>query len=97
MIWFCDIFGPHSHYSIPLVPEYPGQRSFQGRIVHSHDYRHAEDFKDARVLCLGAGASGQDIALDLASSVKQVTKIKKGFGPLFLLKMTINPNPQTGH
>ena len=40
--------------------------------MHSHNYRTPEDFKSKRVLCLGAAASGQDIAIDLSSKAEMV-------------------------
>lgn len=46
---------------------------FKGTIVHSHDYRVPDPFKDKVVVCLGGAASGQDICLDIATQAKQVT------------------------
>lgn len=60
------------HYSIPIIPDLPGLSRFQGTVIHSHSYRHPEDFSDQRVFCLGAAASGQDIALDIASQAQKV-------------------------
>ena len=54
------------------MPKTPGQDEFAGQILHSHDYRHPEDFSGKRVLCLGAGLSGRDIAMDLAPHADQV-------------------------
>ena len=31
------------HFSVPFIPEYKGMNSFPGRIMHSHDFRDAED------------------------------------------------------
>jgi cation diffusion facilitator CzcD-associated flavoprotein CzcO len=45
---------------------------FKGTIVHSHDYRVPDPFKDKVVVCLGGAASGQDICLDIATQAKQV-------------------------
>lgn len=62
----------NGHYSIPLIPLLPGLSSFKGRVVHSHNYRDPKEFAGEIVLCLGAGASGQDIAMDMLSHAKQV-------------------------
>lgn len=62
----------NGHYTIPLVPDIEGAGIFNGTIVHSHDYRAPETYKDQVVVCLGAAASGQDISLDLASQAKKV-------------------------
>ena len=40
------------HFSVPFIPEYPGMKSFPGRIMHSHDFRDAEEFRDKNVVVL---------------------------------------------
>lgn len=50
----------------PAIPDWPGLGEFQGELVHAADYRNAESFRGRRVLVVGAGNSGTDIALDLA-------------------------------
>lgn len=61
------------HYSTPLVPKLEGMKDFKGTVIHSHDYRVPDPFKDKFVVCLGGAASGQDICLDIASQAKQVS------------------------
>jgi len=46
---------------------------FGGVVMHSHDYRDPEPFKDRRVLILGAGPSGTDIAVEISPLVNKVT------------------------
>ncbi|MGZ8259078.1 MAG: flavin-containing monooxygenase, partial [Caldimonas sp.] len=50
----------------PNVPEIEGEREFAGTIVHSRDYRSAAPFAGRRVLVVGMGNTGAEIALDLA-------------------------------
>lgn len=50
----------------PIVPSLPAQESFNGRILHSRDYRNARPFAGQRVLVVGIGNTGAEIALDLA-------------------------------
>ena len=50
---------------IPYQPHYPGEETFTGQIVHSHDYQNPSHYKDQRVLVVGMGNSGAEIALDL--------------------------------
>jgi putative flavoprotein involved in K+ transport len=50
--------------NVAFVPDWPG--SFAGRIVHSSDYRNAEPYRGRRVLVVGGGNSGAEIAVDLA-------------------------------
>jgi trimethylamine monooxygenase len=51
------------HYSVPNVPHFPGFDRFPGRILHSHDLRDVRELANRRVLIVGAGDSGEDIAL----------------------------------
>ena len=67
---FLHIF--HSHYAVPLSPEFPGQNNFIGEIIHSHNYRKPEPYKDKTVVLLGANSSGQDIAIELSKVAKEV-------------------------
>ena len=69
---FDAVFVGVGHYSLPLVPTIPGMDQFGGLVMHSHDYRVPEAFTGMRVLCLGAAASGQDIALEIATKAKEV-------------------------
>lgn len=50
---------------VPNVPHWPGQDTFPGWIIHSRDYSNGEAFRDKRVLVVGFGNSGAEIALDL--------------------------------
>lgn len=52
------------HHWLPRTPMFQG--SFRGRILHAHDYRTPEMFAGGRVLVVGMGNSGCDIACDLA-------------------------------
>ena len=40
------------HFSVPFIPEYKGMNSFPGRIMHSHDFRDAEEFRGKNVIVL---------------------------------------------
>ena len=53
------------HYNEPLVPRWPGEDEFRGRIIHSVDYRSGRAFAGERVLVIGIGNSGAEIATDL--------------------------------
>jgi len=50
---------------VPKVPRWSGQETFPGPIVHTHDYTNGERFRGQRVLIVGFGNSGAEIALDL--------------------------------
>jgi cation diffusion facilitator CzcD-associated flavoprotein CzcO len=50
---------------IPVIPRWPGQESFAGPVVHSSAYRNGASFRSQRVLVVGFGNSGAEIAIDL--------------------------------
>ena len=52
----------------PYRPSWPGSDVYQGPVVHSSDYRNPDAYKDKRVLVVGFGNSGGEIALDLANA-----------------------------
>lgn len=53
-------------WSAPVRPRLPGDERFAGPILHSRDYRNPQPFRGQRVLVVGAGNSGAEIAVDLA-------------------------------
>ena len=40
---------------------------FPGRILHSHDFRDAEEFRNKNVIVLGSSYSAEDIAYNVIS------------------------------
>uniref|UniRef100_M1DJU7 Flavin-containing monooxygenase n=1 Tax=Solanum tuberosum TaxID=4113 RepID=M1DJU7_SOLTU len=44
-----------------------GIENFKGKIIHSSDYRSGEKYKDKKVLIIGSGNSGMEIAFDLSN------------------------------
>ncbi|KAI0155802.1 hypothetical protein BJ166DRAFT_531372 [Pestalotiopsis sp. NC0098] len=62
------------HYSVPYVPRIEGLEEFArqrpGSVIHSKHFRGRDDFKDKRVVIVGASVSGADIAFDLTSTAK---------------------------
>jgi len=51
------------HFTTPKAPYYPGFESFPGRILHSHDFRNANEFKNQNLLIMGSSYSAEDIGL----------------------------------
>jgi len=49
------------HFSTPNVPEFEGIRTFNGRVMHAHDFRDALEFKGKDVLIVGRSYSAEDI------------------------------------
>ncbi|KHJ97124.1 Flavin-binding monooxygenase-like protein [Oesophagostomum dentatum] len=61
------------HHKVPHWPEkWPGQESFKGRILHSHDYKEPTGYEGKRVVTVGIGNSGADIAVELSRVASQV-------------------------
>lgn len=50
----------------PFWPTYPGRASFQGRQLHSHDFRLPEDLSDGHVVVIGGGTSAVQLTLAIA-------------------------------
>jgi cation diffusion facilitator CzcD-associated flavoprotein CzcO len=59
--------------SNPLSPDISGREDFQGEIIHSVDYRRPDRYRDKRVLVVGVGNSGGEIASELGTTGANVT------------------------
>ncbi|XP_014244539.1 flavin-containing monooxygenase FMO GS-OX5-like [Cimex lectularius] len=62
----------NGHYHTPMYPTIPGMETFTGEQFHSHDYRHPEIFTGKNVIVIGAGPSGLDLSLEIATKAKKV-------------------------
>ncbi|KAK6777963.1 hypothetical protein RDI58_024681 [Solanum bulbocastanum] len=49
------------------IPNVVGIENFKGNIIHSSDYKSGEQYKDKKVLVIGSGNSGMEIAFDLSN------------------------------
>ena len=58
---FDHVICASGHFSTPNVPFYEGFDTFNGRIVHAHDFRDAREFEGKDVLVMGASYSAEDI------------------------------------
>ncbi len=52
-------------YRIPILPKWDGRATYNGDLVHSSRYTNALPYIGKRVLVVGAGNSGTEIATDL--------------------------------
>lgn len=59
---FAGLLIANGTLSSPNMPSFKG--SFSGEMIHSSQYRHPAQFDGKRVLVIGAGNSGCDIAVD---------------------------------
>ncbi len=58
----------NGHNWWPKTPAYPGQQDFAGEILHSADYKGADVLRGRRVLVVGAGNTGCDVAVESAQN-----------------------------
>lgn len=80
----------YAHWTAPVVviatgwadfphrPHWPGMDGYRGEIVHSGEYRNPAPYEGKRVLVVGFGNSGGEIALDLAEAGIDVTLAVRG-------------------
>lgn len=62
----------------PVIPEVPGD--FTGESLHSFDYRSSDLFRGRRVLIVGGGNSGCDIACDAARTAERAfISLRRGY------------------
>lgn len=62
----------------PYTPSFPGMSVYQGQLLHSAVYRNPAPYAGKRVLVVGFGNSGGEIALDLAETKVDVTLAVRG-------------------
>ena len=76
----------NGHHWDPRLPKYNG--SFNGTIMHSHQFKNNEIFKDKNVLVVGGGNSACDIAVEVSRVAKKThISMRRGyhFIPKFLM------------
>ena len=62
----------------PYRPSWPGSEIYRGPVVHSSEYRNPTSYAGKRVLVVGFGNSGGEIALDLATAGVDVALAVRG-------------------
>jgi cation diffusion facilitator CzcD-associated flavoprotein CzcO len=60
----------NGHNWSPKRPDYPGLADFAGQVIHSAHYKSADQLRDRRVLVVGAGNTGCDIAVEAAQNAR---------------------------
>lgn len=62
----------------PNIPKFPG--SFSGTMMHSAEYKSADQLRDKRVLIIGCGNSGADIAVEAVHHAQSVDiSLRRGY------------------
>jgi hypothetical protein len=91
-------------HNVPRLPAWPGADEFEGRLVHSVDYRSGAEFSDRDVLVVGLGNSGAEIAADLVEqgarsisvavrSIPPITSREIARIPVQLFGLVLHPLP----
>ncbi|VUC35020.1 unnamed protein product [Clonostachys rosea] len=67
------------HAGEPLVPSFPGQPEFKGQVYHGsqHDEASESKVKGKKVIVVGTGNSGHDIAEDFYHAGAEVTMLQR--------------------
>lgn len=72
LVWAAGI------WAAPVEPELPGRARFAGEVLHARDYRGPEAFRGRRLLVVGAGNSGKDVAVAAVGVAASVTVAVRG-------------------
>ncbi|XP_053398441.1 flavin-containing monooxygenase 5-like [Mercenaria mercenaria] len=60
------------HHAEKNMPDFPGLDRYKGYVTHTHDYKDYRGYEDKRVLIIGIGNSGGDVATELSRISAQV-------------------------
>ncbi len=93
------------HYHIPNMIHIDGVDQFPGRVLHSHDFRGAEEFAGLHVLLIGSRISAEDIALQCVKFGTRLVTISARRPPVELkwpigiktAPMTVRVEGRTAH
>jgi len=55
--------------STPVIPNFPGRESFQGKTFHTNNWDHSYDYRGKRVAIIGSGASAAQVIPAIADKV----------------------------
>lgn len=68
------------HLGLPKIPNFPGQDLFKGRIYHGSQHQDAglDSPRGKKVVVVGTGNSGHDIAQDFYEHGAEVTMLQRG-------------------
>uniref|UniRef100_A0A665UUM0 Flavin-containing monooxygenase n=1 Tax=Echeneis naucrates TaxID=173247 RepID=A0A665UUM0_ECHNA len=83
------------HYTHPVLPlsDFPGQlTNFSGRCFHSWEYKDADAYRGKRVVVVGIGNSGGDIAVEISRSAEK-TFLSSRKGAWVVGRMSTNGLP----
>jgi len=76
---------------VPFLPIWKNQENFNGEILHSRNYKNATPFAGKKVLIVGMGNTGAELALDLSEQNVDVTVSVRS--SLLIVPRDINGRP----
>ena len=77
-MWYAGVILANGTLAEPNVPTFPGE--FAGDILHTSAYKHPAQLHGKRVLIVGAGNSGCDIAVDAVHHAEMVDmSVRRGY------------------
>lgn len=62
----------NDHYPVIIFPSLVGIEKFKGQYFHSRDYKNPDSLTGKRVIIIGIGNSGGDLAVEISHRAKQV-------------------------
>lgn len=83
--------------SNPITPEFEELDRFYGRVTHSVEYLRPDPYRDRRVLVVGVGNSGAEIASELANLAAEVTVVVRSGANIVPLTITGIPIQYIGY
>src|SRR5262249_8548278 len=81
------------HEGVPTIPEWPGRADYTGELLHASDYRNPQPYLNRRVLVVGSGCSGMEIAYDLADGGAGKVWLSARTPPNIVLRQGPGPLP----
>jgi len=76
---------------VPNIPTWEGQDRFKGTIIHSKTYKNPAPFIGKKVLVVGMGNTGAEVALDLAEKGVDTTVAIRS--PISIVPRDVNGRP----
>jgi putative flavoprotein involved in K+ transport len=73
--WFPCVIIATGKYGQPILPSIPGLKSFGGQVLHAQQFHDANDFRGQRVLVVGNGPTGVDVAVLLSETAQSPVRL----------------------
>jgi putative flavoprotein involved in K+ transport len=67
LAWFPAVITAAGRFANPYSARLPGLDAFAGEVLHAHDYHDPAPFTGKRVMVVGNGPSGMDIAVEIGA------------------------------